>query len=121
MLTNSEGEIVQEGDLLRLPKLADTLERIAEDPFSFYNGSLAEDIVEDVKEQGVRYSMLSFVISPAKICIGDKCPSKNFRGQILWWIQGGPVGPASLNPCKTHLRCTSLLRVDRRQRPRSVP
>lgn len=46
------GDLLREGELLKLPKLADTLERIANNPFTFYNGTLAEDIVNDITEQG---------------------------------------------------------------------
>lgn len=35
-----------------MPKLADTFEKIADDPHTFYNGSLADDIVADIREAG---------------------------------------------------------------------
>ena len=35
-----------------MPKLAKTLERIRNDPDSFYNGELAKDIVKDIKDRG---------------------------------------------------------------------
>ncbi|ELU09504.1 hypothetical protein CAPTEDRAFT_115649, partial [Capitella teleta] len=47
-----DGTLVQEGDILKNPKLAQTLRRIAESPTSFYNGSLAEDIVLDIRDAG---------------------------------------------------------------------
>ena len=34
------------------PLLANTLQAIADDPFTFYNGSLAENITLDIKEAG---------------------------------------------------------------------
>lgn len=48
----SDGSLYEEGDILKRPKLAVTLERIANDPHTFYNGTLAEDIVKDINEQG---------------------------------------------------------------------
>jgi len=38
------------GRLLYMPKLANTLERIRDEPDGFYNGELAKDIVQDIKE-----------------------------------------------------------------------
>ena len=37
------------GELLKNTKLADTLERIKNNPNDFYNGSLAQDVVQDIK------------------------------------------------------------------------
>ena len=49
-----DGSLIQEGDLLKNPKLARTFRRIADDPMSYYNGSLAREIVEDIAEYGMR-------------------------------------------------------------------
>jgi len=35
-----------------MPKYAKTLERIRDDPEDFYNGELAKDIVQDIKDGG---------------------------------------------------------------------
>uniref|UniRef100_A0A2C9K5N7 Gamma-glutamyltransferase n=1 Tax=Biomphalaria glabrata TaxID=6526 RepID=A0A2C9K5N7_BIOGL len=43
------------GSLIQLPKLAKTFQAIADDPLSFYNGSLASDIVADIKEAGYNF------------------------------------------------------------------
>ncbi|XP_059155209.1 glutathione hydrolase 1 proenzyme-like isoform X1 [Physella acuta] len=40
------------GSLIKLPKLAKTFQAIADNPLSFYNGSLASDIVADIKDAG---------------------------------------------------------------------
>lgn len=40
------------GSKIQLPTLAKTFQRIADDPLSFYNGSLAEDIVADIQDEG---------------------------------------------------------------------
>ncbi|XP_005105282.1 glutathione hydrolase 1 proenzyme [Aplysia californica] len=40
------------GSLIKLPELARTFRTIADDPFSFYNGSLAADIVSDIADEG---------------------------------------------------------------------
>jgi len=44
--------LYQAGDMIRYPKLGATLQRIADDPHTFYNGSLAADIVLDIQERG---------------------------------------------------------------------
>ncbi|XP_064631824.1 glutathione hydrolase 1 proenzyme-like [Lineus longissimus] len=47
------GDVRKEGSIIRLPLLAKTLKRLAVDGgTSFYNGSLARDIVADVNEKG---------------------------------------------------------------------
>ena len=52
LVAKEDGSLLKEGDILKMPKLANTLQKIAEDPFTFYNGSLANDIVNDIAEEG---------------------------------------------------------------------
>ncbi|KAK3701126.1 hypothetical protein RRG08_029599 [Elysia crispata] len=40
------------GSLIKMPLLAETFQTIQDDPASFYNGSLAEKIVQDLKDEG---------------------------------------------------------------------
>ncbi len=50
-----DGEPYREGDILRQPDLANTLERIAQDgPGAFYQGVIADRIVDDMKAHGGR-------------------------------------------------------------------
>ncbi|XP_048747538.2 glutathione hydrolase 1 proenzyme-like [Ostrea edulis] len=52
-LTNPlTGRPYKENEKIKMPKLADTFEKIADDPHTFYNGSLADDIVADIREAG---------------------------------------------------------------------
>lgn len=52
LFVKKDGSLIQEGDLLRNPKLALTFSRIAEDPMAYYKGSLARDIVDDIADYG---------------------------------------------------------------------
>jgi gamma-glutamyltranspeptidase/glutathione hydrolase len=46
------GDFYQQGDILRQPELARTLEEIARDPNSFYTGSIARDLVASMQAGG---------------------------------------------------------------------
>ncbi len=51
MFTNDDGSLKKEGDIVRRPQLAITFRKIAQEGgWVFYNGSLARDILEDLKE-----------------------------------------------------------------------
>ncbi|KAI4820574.1 hypothetical protein KUCAC02_028547 [Chaenocephalus aceratus] len=50
---DSQKSILKENDIVRFPKLAETYQRIAEEgPDVFYNGSMAQIIVEDIQAAG---------------------------------------------------------------------
>lgn len=51
-LKKKDGTWYKTGDKLTNPLLADTLERISNDPNTFYNGTLAQEIVDDITEAG---------------------------------------------------------------------
>ncbi len=55
LFLKEDGSLIQEGDILQNPKLGETLSRIAEDPDTFYRGSLAEDMVADMEEYGKQF------------------------------------------------------------------
>ena len=53
LLTKSDGSLVKERDTIKRPTYAKTLRRIAEEgPNTFYNGSVAEDVVRDIQDEG---------------------------------------------------------------------
>ncbi|MGE0666108.1 MAG: gamma-glutamyltransferase [Sphingomonadales bacterium] len=56
---DARGEPVQPGTVLKNPALADTLERIAADPESFYTGQIAADIAAAVRAAPVNPGTLS--------------------------------------------------------------
>ena len=47
-----EGTILKEGDLLLQPALASSLRVLADNPYDYYNGSIAQGIVNDVQSAG---------------------------------------------------------------------
>ena len=52
LFVKPDGSLVTKGDLLINYKLAKTFRRIATDPMDFYSGSLAQDIIADIKDRG---------------------------------------------------------------------
>lgn len=59
---DSQKNILKENDIVRFPKLADTYQRIADEgPDVFYNGSMAQSIVEDVQAAGSSLILLNLV------------------------------------------------------------
>jgi len=56
VFVKEDGSLYQEGDILTMPDLANTLEVIAEEGAdAFYSGSLSQAIVDDVNEMGANY------------------------------------------------------------------
>ncbi|MGA2834780.1 MAG: gamma-glutamyltransferase [Terracidiphilus sp.] len=47
-----DGNLYKDGDVFRQPELARTLQRIADDPGSFYHGKMAQELVSDLKKGG---------------------------------------------------------------------
>ncbi|KAG8523081.1 Glutathione hydrolase 1 proenzyme [Galemys pyrenaicus] len=88
-----DGKVLKEGDIVTMPKLADTYQTLAmEGARAFYNGSLTAQIVEDIRATGgivtVRdlNSYTAKVIEPLKISLGDAqlyVPSAPLSGPVL--------------------------------------
>ena len=55
LFLKSDGTLYQEGDKMYRPELANTLETIVKDPVSFYSGSLANDVLQDLQEIGINF------------------------------------------------------------------
>lgn len=61
---DSQKKILKENDIVRFPKLADTYQRIAEEgPDVFYNGSMAQSIVEDIQAAGHSWFVLKYELN----------------------------------------------------------
>ena len=52
---DKSGKPYKKGTIIKNEKYAITLEKIRDDPYSFYNGSLAEMISEDIRRRIPRY------------------------------------------------------------------
>lgn len=64
---DSQKQILKENDIVRFPKLADTYQKIAEEgPDVFYNGTMAQSIVEDIQAAGAVMKSRSFYINKRK-------------------------------------------------------
>uniref|UniRef100_A0A1I8G961 Gamma-glutamyltranspeptidase 1 n=1 Tax=Macrostomum lignano TaxID=282301 RepID=A0A1I8G961_9PLAT len=63
MVNPATGKPYKEGDVLVDTKLADTMDKIANDPQVFYNGSLADDIVQEVLAAGGNITKNDLLVS----------------------------------------------------------
>ncbi|XP_041095967.1 glutathione hydrolase 5 proenzyme-like [Polyodon spathula] len=89
-----KGEVLKAGQIIRYPKLADTLELIAEQgPDAFYKGSLVEAMVQDTKSQGGTLTAEDF--ENFKVKIQD--PLLVEMGGYLMYIPPVPAGGAVLS------------------------
>ncbi|KAM3939739.1 glutathione hydrolase 1 proenzyme [Leptodactylus fuscus] len=93
---NSEGKALQKGDIVKMPKLADTLQILADDPNSFYTGALAKQIVKDIQQAGgiiteedLRNYTVDLNEEPLRFQIGDYTlisPTAPLSGPVLGLI-----------------------------------
>ncbi|RVE65753.1 hypothetical protein OJAV_G00119760 [Oryzias javanicus] len=58
VLCNKNKVVLSEGEILKFPKLAETMETIAKRGVeAFYNGSIGQDLIQDIKNEGGTLSM----------------------------------------------------------------
>ncbi|KAI0241002.1 Glutathione hydrolase 1 proenzyme [Lamellibrachia satsuma] len=67
VFVNEDDTLKKTGDIMRRPLLGRTLRRIADDPDTFYNGSLASDIVSDLQERDSIITLQDLANYTAKI------------------------------------------------------
>ncbi|RXM98132.1 Gamma-glutamyltransferase 5 [Acipenser ruthenus] len=91
---DDKGEVLKEGQIVRYPKLADTLELIADHgPDAFYKGPLVEAMVQDTKSQGGTLTAEDFENFKAKI----QDPLQVETGGYLLYMPPPPAGGAVLS------------------------
>ncbi|XP_056386934.1 glutathione hydrolase 1 proenzyme isoform X2 [Hyla sarda] len=93
---NAQGKALQEGDIVKFPKLADTLQVLADDPDSFYTGALAKQIVRDIQqadgiitEEDLRNYQVDVNEEPLSFQLGDYSlisPTAPLSGPVLGLI-----------------------------------
>ncbi|XP_044131443.1 glutathione hydrolase 1 proenzyme [Bufo gargarizans] len=109
---NAQGKALQKGDIVKLPKLAQTLQTLADDPDSFYNGTLAKQIARDIQQAGgiiteedLRNYKAELDEQPLRYQLGDYTligPTAPLSGPVLGLIlnilKGFNFSPQSVKP-----------------------
>ncbi|XP_078523897.1 glutathione hydrolase 1 proenzyme isoform X2 [Lissotriton helveticus] len=94
ILCNPQRKVLTEGEIIKFPQLAKTLETIAtEGAEAFYTGSLAAQVVKDIKDAGgiitdedLRNYKVELIENPLQIQIGDYTvygPDAPLSGPVL--------------------------------------
>lgn len=112
ILTDKDGNLKNLGDNITNLQYANTLEKIRDDPESFYKGSLAEEIVQDIQRRGGIITLRD--LQDYKVI--RKKALVNQLGDITWYTvpppSSGPVITLILNILKGgfgYFICTSVL------------
>lgn len=86
LLFNKDGQLKKLGELLYMPKLAKTLERIRDKPDGFYNGELAKDIVQDIQDGGGIFTLDDLKNYKVKF----RSPMNGTLGNYSWYSTPPP-------------------------------
>ncbi|XP_005360251.1 glutathione hydrolase 1 proenzyme isoform X2 [Microtus ochrogaster] len=89
-----QGKVLREGEIVKMPRLADTLEILAQEGAqAFYNGSLTAQIVKDIQEAGgimtvedLNNYRAELIENPISISLGNSTlyvPSAPLSGPVL--------------------------------------
>ena len=95
----------KQGETLCMPKLARTLERIRDNPDDFYDGELAKDIVQDIKDGGGIITLDDLKNYKVKF----KTPINGTLGSLSYYSTPPPGSGAVLSLILNILKGTSQL------------
>ena len=90
---DDKGNLKKLGTVLKMPKFARTLERIRDDPDGFYNGSLAQDIAQDIKEGGGIITLEDLKNYRTRV----RTPLSETMGNYTWYTMPPPGSGAVLS------------------------
>ena len=93
LLIDDRGNLKKLGTVLKMPKFAKTLEKIRDDPGSFYNGSLAQDIVKDIQDGGGIITLEDLKNYRTKV----RKPLSAKMGNYTWYTNPPPGSGAVLS------------------------
>lgn len=93
VLLDEQGNLKKLGSVLKLPKLARTLETIRDDPESFYTGDLAKEIVKDIQDNGGIITLEDLKNYKAKV----RTPLQATMGDYTWYTNPPPGSGAVLS------------------------
>ena len=110
ILLDEKGNLKKLGTVLKLPKLARTLEIIRDNPDSFYTGELAKDIVDDIQKHGGIITLDDLKNYQVK----KRTPLQASMGDYTWYTNpppgSGAVLSLMLNILKGNYRDAAILR-----------
>ncbi|XP_068094403.1 glutathione hydrolase 1 proenzyme isoform X2 [Hyperolius riggenbachi] len=109
---NAQGKVLEKGDIVKLPKLADTLQILADDANAFYTGPLAKQIIKDIQQAGgiiteedLKNYEVEISEAPYRVQLGDFSlisPTAPLSGPVLGLIlnilKGFNFSSASVKP-----------------------
>lgn len=86
---NKNKTILKEGDILKFPKLAETMQVIADiGAEAFYSGSLGEDLIKDIQEAGLVALTVVPLYTASK---SEKCQCDRGKNKLdfssLWFFK----------------------------------
>ncbi|KAM9360703.1 glutathione hydrolase 5 proenzyme-like [Symphorus nematophorus] len=101
LFSDTDGNLLKTGDIVKFEKLADTLETIANNgPEAFYSGRIAEDLIRDIQEAGGTLTMQDLAEYNVAVTDAWAVPFEEYQMYIPPPPAGGVVLSLILNIMK---------------------